>query len=58
MQFHSKLISILKDPSSWAGFAGILTTFALQLQDSIAIIFHSFAAISGVIAIALKNPES
>lgn len=54
MQFHNKIVAILQDPSSWAGFAGIATTLAVQTNSYIC---YSLAAICSVIAIVIKNPE-
>ncbi|MEI7669172.1 MAG: hypothetical protein WCJ33_03720 [Pseudomonadota bacterium] len=57
MNFHNNIIQLLKDPSSWAGFAGVMTSLGLQLSNLYSPTCYLLGAIFSVIAIVI-NPQS
>jgi|GEM_PF-960611 len=56
MQFHANLVRALQHPSTWAGFAGVMSSIASQLTPPYSPIFYSVSAAFSFIAILITPP--
>ena len=57
MQLHKTLISALEEPSTWAGFAGVMSTMGTQITPPYNLLCYGLSALFSIIAIIVKNPD-
>jgi len=57
MQFHKNIISALQHPSTWAGFAGVMSSMGTQLDKPFSVACYFLSAICSMTAILVKTPQ-
>jgi hypothetical protein len=57
MQLHKNIFSALQHPSTWAGFAGVMSSMGTQLDKPYSVACYGLSAFFSMIAIMSKTPQ-